>query len=83
MDIGEVRSLASQLSNAAEEIDQIKNRLTSALASTSWVGNDRNNFENDWTGSHTAALNAVVQAVRDASQVASSNADQQDQASNS
>ena len=36
----EVRDLARQLEQAAGEIDQIKTRLSSKLASTTWTGPD-------------------------------------------
>ncbi|MFT3852171.1 MAG: WXG100 family type VII secretion target [Ilumatobacteraceae bacterium] len=81
MDIAGVRQLSQLLNSKADEIDQIRSQLTSSLNGTQWVGNDRNQFTNDWQGQYTNALNTVVQGLRDASQRASRNADEQETAS--
>lgn len=83
MDTSAVRQLAAQMTQSASEIQQISQQLTVQLQNTQWVGPDRNQFENDWTGTHVQQLNIVMQALTDASQKANLNADQQDQASNS
>jgi uncharacterized protein YukE len=83
MDVAEVRMLSQQLNSSAQDITRIVQQLTSKLGSTTWVGNDRNKFESDWQSQHVANLNRVAQALTDAGTLASQNADQQEQASNS
>lgn len=82
MNVEEVRNLARQMDAAASQIEQAARQLTSLLGSTTWVGNDRTNFESDWQGSHVAAINQVVNAVRQAGQVADRNASDQENVSN-
>lgn len=81
MDVGEVRQLSNQLRSSAEEIQQIINKITHQLGSTQWVGADASRFRDEWSGTHTSQLNAVKNALEQASQQAQSNADQQEQAS--
>lgn len=81
MDPQEVRSLATQLSHDADEIERIANALTGQLGSVQWVGSDATNFRDDWNGTHRAQLNTVANALRDAASRANNNASQQEQAS--
>lgn len=81
MDVQAVRTLAQQLSSDAEEIDQIASKLTSQLDGTQWVGSDASSFRDSWNGSYRQQLATVVNALRDAAQAATSNANQQDEAS--
>ena len=81
MDTGQVRQLASQLNAKADDIDSIMNTLTTALGNTQWVGNDATSFRNDWQGTHRMQLQQVATALRDAAQLATNNANQQDTAS--
>jgi len=83
MDIQAVRTLATQFQNKAAEIDGLRQQLTAQLDSTSWVGPDRDRFHNDWMGQYSTALNRVAEALREASQRATQNANEQEQASNS
>jgi uncharacterized protein YukE len=82
MDIAAVRQLSQQMKSKAEEIRNLMNQLTGQLQNTQWVGPDRDRFANDWQSQHVAALNRVAQGLDDASQAASNNATQQEQASN-
>ena len=81
MDIGAVRTLASQLSAKADEIDAIANGLSSQLDGVQWVGFDADGFRGDWQSTHRTQLHAVATALRDASTRATANANQQEQAS--
>lgn len=81
MDIGAVRNLAGQLMAKADEIDTIANTLTSQLDAAQWVGPDATAFRGDWVSVHRAQLNMVANALREASNRATSNANQQEQAS--
>lgn len=81
MNIGEVRTLATQLDGAASDIEGIISRLTNQLNSTAWIGNDREQFVGEWQSAHTTALRNVATGLQDAAQKARVNADQQEQAS--
>ncbi|HRE03091.1 MAG TPA: WXG100 family type VII secretion target [Ilumatobacteraceae bacterium] len=81
MDIPAVRQLAQQLTSKADEIQQIMTTLTNLLQNTQWVGADRERYLADWQGSHVTALNNVINGLRDASQKATQNASEQEQAS--
>ena len=82
MDIPGVRTLATSMKTKADEIEAIMSQLTSQLGSTQWVGNDRQQFEGDWSSQHCTALKNVAQALRDAATRADSNATQQENTSN-
>lgn len=83
MDIAAVRSLATQMTHSASEIQQLASQLTSQLQSASWVGPDRERFVSDWQSTHVTQLNQVVQALNDAAQRANQNAQEQENASTS
>lgn len=82
MDIQAVRNLAAQLNQKAGEIDSLRQQLTGQLDSTPWIGPDRERFHSDWTGRYSTALNQVAEGLREASQRATQNANEQEQASN-
>lgn len=82
MDPAAVRSLAGQLNAKADEIRTIAANLSSTLDGTQWVGNDATNFRSDWNSSHRTQLMHVADALSEASTRATSNAEQQEQASN-
>jgi len=82
MDPAAVRTLAAQLHAKADEIRNIATSLTSTLAGTHWAGNDANHFRDEWNSSHRTQLMNVAEALSDASTRATSNAEQQEQASN-
>jgi uncharacterized protein YukE len=82
MDIPAVRQLAQQMTSAADEIEQLKQRLTSALNSAQWVGPDQQRFKGEWDGNCVSSLTRVAEILRQASQAATQNAQQQEQASN-
>ena len=81
MDVAALRTLASQLSAKADEIDSIANGLSSQLDGVQWVGFDADGFRNDWQTTHRTQLHAVSTALRDASSRATANANQQEEAS--
>ena len=82
MDIQQVRALSAQMDNAANEIGQLAQTLTSRLNETHWVGPDQQRFVSDWESQHRAQLNNVVEALRNASRLATQNANEQEQVSN-
>lgn len=83
LDVEQVRQLSTQLNQKAGDIDSILSTLTSTLNSTQWEGPDATQFRNDWSGQYTSSLRQVSQALRDAAQKATQNANAQEQTSNS
>ncbi len=81
MDIQAVRTLAQQMNSSAGEIQQLMQRLTSALQGTPWVGPDREQFLSDWQSQHVVALRNVAQSLEQAATRANMNANEQEQAS--
>lgn len=83
MDVEQVRGLAQNLEQKAQTIDDIITQLTSALHNTDWKGPDAVQFKNDWDNNLVPDLRGVAQALRTASQRAKSNAQAQENTSNS
>ncbi|MDO8307944.1 MAG: hypothetical protein Q7V58_06255 [Actinomycetota bacterium] len=81
MDIAAVRQLAAQLRTSAADIDTMTATLTSMLSSTPWLGADRTNFDNDWSGTYTPQLKAISQALVDFAGVADAHANMQESTS--
>ncbi len=82
MDIGQVRNLAAQMRQKAEEIEGIANQLTQALNSAQWVGPDKQKFEGDWNSQYRQQLRQVCDGLKQAAGIADQNAKQQEDASN-
>ncbi|QHC66063.1 WXG100 family type VII secretion target [Rathayibacter oskolensis] len=82
LDVEQVRQLSSKLNQEATAIQQVLSTLTNQLGNTQWTGPDAEQFRNDWSGTHTAALNRVINALQEASQKASQNASAQESVSN-
>lgn len=80
-DVEQLRTLGSKLQAGAAEIEQQRANLSRVLDSTTWEGPDAQHFRSEWSGTHTAALNQVIQALKDAGQKATRNANEQDHAS--
>ncbi|MDJ0321027.1 hypothetical protein [Pseudarthrobacter sp. PS3-L1] len=80
-DIQQLKDLGQRLVTGAQAIEDQKSQLTKALAGTDWKGPDADRFRNEWSGQHTAALNKVAAALKDAGQQAKKNAQQQETAS--
>lgn len=81
MAVDEVRKMAKQLADAAEEIDRIKEELTNGLEEVDWTGPDADRFRSQWQGEMVPALQSISQAVGELGTTAESNASQQDAAS--
>lgn len=80
-DIDQVRQLGTQLNSKASDIESVISQLTSAVNSVQWMGPDAERFKSDWEGQHVRQLRQVVSALQKASQDASRNATEQQQAS--
>lgn len=83
MDITGVRQLATQLGSKADAIQTITQELSGLLQNTQWIGADRERFVNDWQSQHVAALTKVITGLNDAARIATTNAQEQETASNS
>ena len=81
MDIELVRQLATEMRTAAQQAQDILTRITGRLQSTPWEGPDRQKFQGEWEGPHTAALTNVINGLNQAADIAMQNAAQQEQAS--
>jgi uncharacterized protein YukE len=55
MDPAEVETFSQALETKAGDLETIISTLTTQLANTTWIGNDRTRFEENWSG--TIALN--------------------------
>ena len=82
MDIQSVRTLATEMTRAADEITQVMTRVTARLQGTPWLGQDRTKFEQDWNSRQTAQLKQVATALQDAAKTATQNAQDQEATSN-
>lgn len=80
-DIEQVKQLAAQLNSKAGDIQNVISQLTSAVNSVEWRGPDAERFKSDWQGQHVPQLKQIVTALQTASQKASKNASEQQQAS--
>ena len=82
MDIGGVRTLATQMDHSADNIQTQMSQLTASLQSTQWVGPDHDHFVSEWQSTHCHQLQNVVNSLKEAANKARLNATQQEQASN-
>jgi hypothetical protein len=76
-DVDQLRELGNRLKSGASDIETQRNTLTKVLNGTDWRGPDADKFKGEWDGRHTALLNQVAEALREAGQKATQNADQQ------
>lgn len=81
MDINAVRQLATQLGQKAQEIETLASQLTTMLGNTEWSGPDATNFRNEWQSQHMTALRNVANALKEAQNRATGNAQEQEQTS--
>jgi uncharacterized protein YukE len=77
MNVEQVRQLAGQLEQGAQQLEEIVSRLTNARQSAEWVGPDREQFMGEWTGQHVQQLRTVANGIREAGQKANRNAEEQ------
>jgi hypothetical protein len=77
----EVEALGADFETKAGDVETLITTVSSRLASTTWVGNDRDAFEASWTGEMTNNLTQLANSLRDAGMVANNNAQQQRTAS--
>ena len=80
-DVEQLRTLGTKLQHGANEIEQQKNNLNTLLNSTQWMGPDADAFKQQWSGEHMSQLTRVAESLKEASQKATRNAQQQSDAS--
>lgn len=80
-DVEQVRQLATQLNSKASDIQSVISQLSSAVNSVEWRGQDAERFKLEWQSQHVPHLKQVAEALQTASQNASRNATEQQQAS--
>lgn len=83
MNVEEVRAMARQLRDAAEEITRIEQELTSGLEGVDWTGPDADRFRGQWSGEMVPALQQVMNSVSDLGDTADRNVAEQESTSNS
>ena len=79
----EVDALAAEFELKAGELEDLKSAISAKLSGTVWTGPDRDRFEADWEGALSQNITQVIQQLRGASQLATDNANEQRDASNS
>ncbi|MBT2548315.1 hypothetical protein [Arthrobacter sp. ISL-65] len=80
-DVEQLRNLSRQLNAGSTEIQRQKNVLSNLLTNTEWMGPDAVQFRGKWESEHVPALARVAQALEEAGQQATRNAQQQSDAS--
>ena len=80
-DIGQLEGLAAEMAKGAAVLERVATGLGGALRASTWVGPDAEFFTSDWYGTHTAQLNAVIEALQAAATTLRHEADQQRSAS--
>lgn len=80
-DVAQLRTLASQLTKGAEQLDSASKGLHSLVNSMQWRGADAQRFRSEWNGASVHALSRAASALRDAEKVIRRNADEQENAS--
>ncbi|MEE1616821.1 WXG100 family type VII secretion target [Brachybacterium sp. J153] len=78
MNVEEVRRMATQLREAAEEITRIEQELTSGLEGVDWTGPDADRFRGQWSGEMVPALQQIMTAVDELGDTADRNASDQE-----
>lgn len=83
MNVEEVRGMARQLREAAEEITRIEQELTSGLEGVDWTGPDADRFRGQWSGEMVPAMQQIMNSVNDLGDTADRNAAEQESTSTS
>ena len=77
MNPDEVEDLAKDLELRAGDLETLLSTLTSKLSTTTWVGTDRNRFEEAWQGTISLNLTNAANQLREAGGAARSDASAQ------
>lgn len=83
-DIEALRQLADRIAQGGESLGGVVGVVESAMPEPDqWNGPDAEQFRDEWTGSHAPALQAAAQALAEAAETARTNADDQEETSES
>lgn len=77
MDVEAVGRMATQLTEAAQEIQRIRDELTQSLEAVDWTGPDADRFRSNWTGEMVPAMDEISTAVDELATTAQTNASEQ------
>jgi hypothetical protein len=80
-DVDQLKNLGTKLQVGASDIENTKNNLNKLLDGTQWMGPDADHFRSEWSGNHMTSLTKVAEALKDAGQKATRNAEEQSTAS--
>ena len=83
LDVLAIRHLARQLDTQAGEVDSSVREVDQLIRATEWYGADSRRFLEQWETAHAAELRRAAGLLREASQLASRGASNQEQASRS
>jgi WXG100 family type VII secretion target len=83
MDVEIVRGVSQQLTGQADEIESVIAAVDGLIAEAgnNWTGDDATAFIDSWNSQHKPALTSAADAIRQLSQTAASQADEQEQTS--
>ncbi len=81
MSVDEVRRMARDLADAAEEIEQMRTELTTGLEEVDWTGPDADRFRGEWADEMDPALEDLSTAISALSTTAETNAQEQESTS--
>lgn len=84
MDVEQVRGLAKQLDQQAQEIQNVIGQIDKLIGQLmgAWQGKDANDFHDWWNSQHKPALAKAQEAIHGLSVSANNNAQEQEQVSN-
>lgn len=80
-DVGAIRNFVLGLKRRSQEITTTTTKLTALVEAIPWVGPDRENFIQEWNGTHRPALVSLCVDLLDAAKTATRHADEQEAAS--
>ena len=80
-DVAQLKNLGNKLQAGSSEIENQKSMLTKVLDGTQWMGPDADAFKQKWSGEHMTQLTRVAESLKEASQKATRNAQEQSDAS--
>lgn len=83
LDVLAIRHLARQLDLQAGEVEAAARELTELIKSTEWYGVDSRRFLEQWEATRAPELRRAAGLLREASQLATRGASNQEQASRS
>lgn len=80
-DVEQLRTLANQFSQAADQLDRGRLRVGNGIQISAWVGPFATSFRIRWDSENSLRIAAAAQRLREGARVLHANADEQDQAS--